>query len=265
MVPGVWACCGLVGLLSGCLSGFPSEQVTGRHVVVQSNLSPQAAARIQQEADLCVVRVCGTLGLTPPATPVKILLFDSAHGRRTHLSQACPRMTGARAACYEEAKGRFGICLSRAWTRKETLRLLRHELTHYAVASRYPNVPPWLDEGLARCFELGAPVDRPHAAALKELRKRLRSSSAALLPKLVGTPAGRSLPGRQYAEAWGLAWYALNDTRFGAATIRSYLKSTSGPFAGAAHFTSVFGLSPDELEPKWRAHMVRVQRSESPR
>ena len=66
-------------------------------------------------------------------------------------------MADAAAACYEAPEGILVVALSRCRRRDETVRLLRHELSHYVIASCFVEIPPWIDEGLAQFFETGPP------------------------------------------------------------------------------------------------------------
>ena len=246
-------------LLGACTSTPPARRTAGRYVVVRSGRSAEGAAGLMRLADEQVEGMCGYLGLTPPAKPVEVLVFPHSWNRRSYLRRHCPRMADAGAACYQGEQG-LVIALSEQWTEAETVRYLRHELTHFVIASHFRDVPPWLDEGLARFFELGPPYGRPHEAMLRSCRKQMDRADGPLLPGLVTMPYGERLTRNQYALAWGVTYYLMTHAEQGSARVRGYLNDVRYGDPLAARFTASFGQAAETLEIQWREALHRAGR-----
>ena len=214
---------------------------------------------MQREADRTVEEICAFLGLTPPARRAEVLLFHSRWALQRHLAEACPEMTGAGAACFEQDPGLFVIALAERWRETETLRYLRHELTHYVVASYFDDVPPWLGEGLAQFFELGPAYGRMHPDCLKSLKRQLRRDRGEILTPLVLIPVGAPLTRKQYAQAWGLTYYLLKSDPDGVSRVRTYLEEVRADRDAVEQFRETFGRSPEEIEPTWRERLLETR------
>jgi len=250
----------LMILLAGCAQSVPRNETSGAWVTLRSNLRAEDAQAIVREADAAVRSTAEFLGVALPPKPAKILLFGSAWSRWRHLSRECPRLSHAGGACFEKPSGKFVIALSKRWTKAETLRYLRHELTHFVVASRYEDIPPWLDEGLAKFFELGGARGGLHPKCLKSLKRQLRGKGAPILGELAAVPPGRGLTRKQYDQAWGLTWYLLTRPGLGPDKVRDYMAEVKATGDPEDQFRRHFGASPADLEPAWRNAMMRIEK-----
>ncbi len=90
------------------------------------------------------------LGLPTSGQPVQVYLFASAERLRAYVRARHPDFPDRRAFFVESDRGlavyaQWGDCMAED---------LRHELTHAYLHSVVPNLPLWLDEGLAKYFEL---------------------------------------------------------------------------------------------------------------
>lgn len=79
---------------------------------------------------------------------------------------------------------------------------LRHEVAHGYLHAAVPNLPPWLDEGLAEYFEVGPQRAGLNAAHVAYLRNQLAANAwRPNLPRLEGLTAA-AMTQADYAEAW---------------------------------------------------------------
>ena len=251
----------LAVVLAGC-AHFPPQNITpGEHVILCSDLSTESAQEVQQEADRTVRGVSEFFGLNPPTKRTRILLFGSGRLLRRYLEQESPHLAGhaVAGACFVTEEASI-VAVSERWRTAETLRYLRHELTHSVLAAHYAHLPPWIDEGLALFFELGPPYGRPHPARLKALRRQLGGNKEELLSRLVALPEGVHLNSLQYAQAWGLTHFLLTDARYGVGPVKEYLAAVNSGADAREQFPRSFGRSPAEMEPSWREHVVRLYR-----
>ena len=235
--------------LCGCGTARPPLATASDHTIVHSSAG---AASIRDEADATVRGVTHYLNITQPESPARIVHFRWWLPRRLYLGSACPRMADAAATCFANEDGELEIVFSGSWDAAETRRLLRHELTHYLVASRWRGeVPPWLDEGLSRFFELGPPYGRPHPKSLNALRKKLRGPSPDMLADLIQMPPGQRLTRAQYDAAWGLTWFLLTSPDVGPSAVTAYADDVRWPDDPSERFRLHFGASPAEMADEW--------------
>lgn len=93
-----------------------------------------------------------TLGIPPAQGPIYVYLFSDSEQYRSYLERRFPHVPHRPALFIREA-GSPGVYTYR----KPELDVdLRHECTHALLHSVLPVVPLWLDEGLAKYFEVPA-------------------------------------------------------------------------------------------------------------
>ena len=149
--------------------------------------------------------------------------------------------------------------LSRHWRWAETMRTLRHELTHYLLAAHFEKMPPWLNEGLAKFFELGPPYGSAHPGCLRTLANTLRRDNSDILRRIVALPEGVHLSKEQYAQAWALVHFLASDPRWGMGALKQYLKAVDSGVDQVAQFEKSFGRRPEAAHSSWRRHLLKLQ------
>jgi hypothetical protein len=90
------------------------------------------------------------LGVTPAPEPVYIYLFSDAAAHRRYLAEHYPDVP-YRPALFVKEGGLAGVY---AYKHDRLAVDLRHECTHALLHASLPMVPLWLDEGLAKYFEV---------------------------------------------------------------------------------------------------------------
>jgi len=248
-----WAAFLIAALLGGCIE---TPAVSGRHVVLLGQgLEQVRAMELALEGDRAVEDVAAFLGMAPPDGRVCVSAFRSRLALRLHLVRNCPEQWDAAAACFETGKG-FAVVIPVCARTDRTLRYLRHEMTHYVIAGRFYDVPPWLDEGLAQLFEMGSACARGREERLEGLRRRLLRSRRPVLERLVAVPPGRRLGRRQYGQALGLVLFILDRFPDAPARIRGYLETCDASHDPSAQFEEWFERSPADLESDWREFVL---------
>ncbi|QDS98628.1 hypothetical protein [Adhaeretor mobilis] len=91
------------------------------------------------------------LNLAPPATPVHIYLFAKQAAYHDHVHAKFPQFP-TRRAIFVSADNQLSVY---AHGGDHLVEDLRHEATHGFLHAATPNLPLWLDEGLAEFFEVG--------------------------------------------------------------------------------------------------------------
>jgi len=243
----------------------PREPAEARYAqeraVVLSRGAPEEAETLLTEANRTLAEVERLLQLSTSEAVVTVRLGDSRSAMRAYLKEACPDQADSPAACFYTAGGCV-IALYRQSDAQAMLRQVRHEAAHFAVMERFQEIPPWIHEGLASCFEGGAGCEPPSRAALERLRDDAAEGDEGALADLVDLPAGAPLDLKGYARAWSLTHFLLTQLEDGPAAVRSYLERVQAGQHAAEQFADAFGVSPAELAPAWRLYLVRLMAPE---
>lgn len=96
--------------------------------------------------------ICRTLGLPPARSPITIYLFSNADQYQRYIEQNYPKVPYRTALFISEG----GVPTIFAYRKSDLDIDLRHECTHAMLHAVLPVVPLWLDEGLAKYFEVPA-------------------------------------------------------------------------------------------------------------
>ena len=109
---------------------------------------------------------------------------------------------------------------------------LRHEISHGYLHSAVPNLPLWLDEGLAEYFEVGRGSAGINQAHLKLLKSQTDWQPS--LERLEQLSSAAEMTQQDYAEAWAWVHYLLESGGDKANLINDYLADLRQGAAGAA-------------------------------
>ncbi|QDU27331.1 hypothetical protein ETAA8_24180 [Anatilimnocola aggregata] len=156
---------------------------------------------------------------------------------------------------------------------------LYHEAFHawidnFVYASSRQNVPRWLNEGLAQVFESGKldgqslRLDSPSAVQLAVLQEELRRRPQPLedmladenLPFLDGHVQDAQRADRNYAYAWGLAWYlTFHEQKLAGHALDRYVSEDSRQFTPVERFEKFTGKKLAPFETDWRRAMLELR------
>lgn len=245
----------------GCAAQRPVTGHDFRHGTIYCDLDTPEAHTVRKTAPAAVKDVADALGLPKPASRVEVLVFPSRWQMRAYLRRRFPDRWRSEALCFETERG-FEVAMHLSGDAEQGVRLLRHEMAHYVLASFYYDMPPWVDEGLARYFETGPPFGVAKPEELRLLASAL-DAPAGVLDDLVVVPAGQPITEAQYAQGWALTHYLIHRPGGGMQDVVEYLRVVRSGDRAAVSFESVFGHSPRAIEPAWRRH-ARALMAESP-
>lgn len=250
-------------LLAGCVTDQPRRAQEGK-VIVRGQMDAAAAGEIAQAAWATARDLTATLGIAPPEKPVDLYAFEWSFQRIAFLVARCPSQTFSRAACFTSGDD-ITIAMTRESDRGERLRLVRHETVHYVLDVYYVALPPWVQEGLARYFELGPPYGAVNPDALDRVIGEARKPRPGRLEELVRVPNGDGLSRKDYARAWALVACILRDLPDGPARMRRYLENVQPARDAVGEFEAAFGATPEDMLPAWRAAILRMAGEAQPR
>lgn len=190
--------------------------------------------------------VADTLELPPLDQPIHVRLFHSPRDYRSFMSHRFPSLSYRRAFFVEQDNQ---LWVYASWGDR-IAQDLRHEVTHGCLHAAVPEIPLWIDEGLAEYFEVseGARrVNRPHVEYLLDRLQRGRwSPNLARLETLATTD---EMTQQDYAEAWCWAHWLLDSTPDRARLLKDHL-AQYGPHRPARPLSQMLASAttgPDEL------------------
>lgn len=162
-----------------------------------------------------------TLGVrVPPGSdPIEVYILDSPEAFRHFLTFYFPELPTRRA--FFLAQGSRRVVYTYQGTRLEED--LRHEATHALLHAAVPELPLWLDEGLAEYFEVDESKDGRNAEHLARLPDDFEDGFVPDLKKLESLKDVRKMTPRDYRESWAWVHYALNGPAPVKAALLGYL------------------------------------------
>jgi hypothetical protein len=169
---------------------------------------------VQLQADLA-----RHLGIPRPAEPIEVYLLHDENTYAQYLKRYLPNVPYRR-ALYLKGDGP-GMVFAHRGPQFEVD--LRHECTHALLHAVLPEVPLWLDEGLAVYFEVPAqrrPFDNLH---LESLRRSVRLGMVPPLEWLESKADFAEITGAEYAYAWGWVHFMLHGSAEGHEELVAYL------------------------------------------
>lgn len=146
------------------------------------------------------------LGLPPSSEPVHVYLFRDAEAYGQYLNRHFPNVP-ARRAFFVESDTELAVFAH--WSDR-VAEDLRHEVAHGYLHAAVPNLPLWLDEGLAEFFEVPrgkGGMNRPHADLLRDLMEH--NGWQPDLDRLEGLTSAEQMGQPDYAEAWAWVYWML--------------------------------------------------------
>lgn len=238
----------------GCGYRLPETRYENERVELLADEGPGRAERLLGLADEQIEAVSEVLGVSPPDVSLSIILFDNRGDMARYLAERCPQRVRNRAACCE-ISGKFVITV---WGNPENDRVrldLRHELTHYVMASHFRDIPPWIDEGLAVYCEV-SPPGRPRGKRLSRIDED--DINVERLEELLMKTRKEPLTADEYALSWLLVHYLLDESPGGSDAVHRYLteiRDMEGKEEKRKVIRECFGSAVEEMAPDLREYL----------
>jgi uncharacterized protein DUF1570 len=206
---------GVLLLYSGCQvaksnSGLPDgNQVIRDQLVIQSDVRLPARHRLVNELVAGRDDLCQKLNLPTSDEPINVYLFKDERSYLAFMGEQYPGFPGRRAIF---VKNDTTLKVFAFWGERVG-EDLRHEVTHAYLHSVVPNVPLWLDEGLAEYFEVGRGRHGIHPMHVAALAEAYRGGN--WLPNLKHLEQLKNsdeMTELEYAESWCWTHFLLEST-----------------------------------------------------
>jgi hypothetical protein len=183
--------------------------VDARHIgpfVCQSTFPLDEYERLLAELPELQRELTRILGVPAATQPIHIYLFADAAAHENFIAEHFPKIPYRR-ALFVKVGGRQGVY---AYRQHELDIDLRHESTHAMLHAVLPDVPLWLDEGLAEYFEMPAgrrAFDHPH---YEQLRWDMRVGRVRTLESLEERQELGDMANLDYRYAWAWVHFLLH-------------------------------------------------------
>jgi len=199
-----------IGLTAGVRSsraeGAWADTRIAEPFVCRADFSLTQADQLLEELAQLQVDLTRRLGIRPAREPIELYLFANEAAYRRFLKEQLPEVPYRRALYVKDGgPGRVFAYRSRQFEAD-----VRHECTHALLHAVLPVVPLWLDEGLAKYFEV-APgrraFDNPY---LGGLRWSLYFGKVPSLSRLEKLGEINSMGHAEYRDAWAWVHFLLH-------------------------------------------------------
>jgi hypothetical protein len=216
-------------VLAGCRAGpyvaprLPEGNVLVREqLVVYSDFALPRQHRLVDELAALRGDLSTKLALPVSDEPIHVYLFDSGDRYQTFMGMHHPELPSRRAFFFE-SDTRLEVY---AYWGDRVAEDLRHETAHGYLHAVAPNLPLWLDEGLAEYFEVPrghGGLNPPH---VEELFAGLQSGAwRPDLFRLEQWSSGHEMTQRDYAESWAWVHFLLETEPGRRDLLRGYLQT----------------------------------------
>lgn len=189
-------------------------------LVINSDFSLPPEHRLLADLNQLRVRISDELALPAGGEPVEVYLFQTPRSYQTFLRAHHPDLPDRRALFVESDTH---LRVYAAWGDR-VAEDLRHEVSHGYLHSLVHDLPLWIDEGLAECFEVRADqrgLNRPHVEHL--LAARQKGAWHPDATRLALTRSIEEMQQTQYAESWAWIYWLLNSTPQNRSLLQGYL------------------------------------------
>ncbi len=225
-----WVGCALSSaLLAGCQlwhSAAPphpspgSNTVALEQLVITSDFSLPLDHRLLEEIKLLRGDVSQTFRMMPSKEPIQVYLFGTEETYRAFMKATYPKLPDRR-AFFVESDTRLMVYAF--WGDRMAVDL-RHEVSHGYMHSMVRNIPLWLDEGLAKNFEVPRGTHGLNWPLVEQLLSALNQGEwqpdLLRLEKLTDPAAMTQM---DYAEAWAWVHLLLETTPERREVLQGYL------------------------------------------
>jgi hypothetical protein len=262
-----WWYLAILVIAAGCQLAGPGtvpdrHQVTRDQLVFYSDVKLPLHHRLLDDLTAVRGRICQKLDLPVSDEPIAVYLFGDEERYRSFMDENYPGFPNRRAIFLEDDTTLKVLAYWGAHVAED----LRHEVTHGYLHAVIPNLPLWLDEGLAEYFEVGrdrAGLNPTHLAALASADREGCWSPD--LRRLEGLRNSDTMSQLDYAESWLWVHFLLESAPNAARLLQDQLlqlRLTGQPAHFADEMDKVFPDAANQLVEHLR-HLARGPMSEA--
>lgn len=217
----------IIGLLvCGCATTDSGNELPHRQelvrdqLIIHSDFHLPRNHRLLNELATRREEISELLQIPMADEPINVFLFDDESHFRRFMTQTYPDFPNRR-AFFVKSDSRLNVY---AFWGSRVGEDLRHEVTHGYLHGVIPNLPLWLDEGIAEYFEIGrgnGGVNGPHVYQLANDFRRGEWTPD--LARLEALESASELTQLDYAESWLWVHFLLSNDAQSRAIIQTHL------------------------------------------
>ncbi len=202
---------------------LPYSASLGR-VVVESNFPLESVRGLEAEIVQLQQDLVGFLGVPEADEKIELCLFDDMESYRDFIAATFRGAPTDRPALYVKDSGPGVLMVPRD---SRLLLNVRHEMTHAYLNASLRNVPIWIDEGLAKYFEIPPGERGFRNPYLDDAEQRVSGLFGAppSLPRLEKLTRVDQMKSREYREAWSWVHYMIHYSARTQKILANYLRS----------------------------------------
>ncbi len=209
-----------MGTLAGRLTLPNRETLVREQLVIHSDFPVAADNRLFEELTSQRTDLCRRLNLPRSTEPIHVYLFESTERFDGFIRLHYPQFPDRR-AFFVETDDKLAIYARWGERMAEDL---RHEVTHAYLHAVVPNMPQWLDEGIAKYYEVPRSQRGVNRTLLDRSIARLeREHWQPDLQRLERFAADYNMTQDDYAEAWAWTHFLMESSPQTLAALRAYL------------------------------------------
>ena len=211
---------GCAGSLASRLTLPERNTVVRDQLVIHGDFPLAAHHRLFEELTAQRADLCRRLALPCSDEPIHVYLFETAERFQGFMRLNHPEFPDRR-AFFVETDARLSIYAQWGDRMGDDL---RHEVTHGYLHSVVPNVPLWLDEGIAKFFEVPRGQRGLNRSLLDGLLARIEHEHwQPDLRRLEQFPSKYNMTQDDYAEAWAWVHFLMESRPECLELLRGYL------------------------------------------
>ncbi|TWU21277.1 DUF1570 domain-containing protein [Bythopirellula polymerisocia] len=199
--------------LAGCMLVRPNQhwepfphEIVRNQLVIHSDAQISRNQRLLGELADQRMLINSKLGLAPTETPIHVYLYADEDAYTAFMNLRFPEMASRR-AIFVGTDSQLSVY---AYWGDHVAEDLRHEVSHGYLHAAVPNLPLWLDEGLAEYFEVGAGRQGFNTAHAQLLAAQANENNwQPELTRLEALNSAADMTQQDYAESWAWVHYLL--------------------------------------------------------
>lgn len=188
---------------------LPHTEVNGV-VVVQANFQLVEIRAILDEIRQLQHDLNVYMGIPAPKEKIELCLFKDEKTYLKFLTEVFPSAPRDRRALYVKMENRPATLLVQ---RTEHFDIdLRHEMTHAIVHATIPNIPIWLDEGLAKYFEMPSYERATGNPYFNQILWNIRIGNVPAMDKLEKLRDIGDMRDIEYRDSWAWTHFMIHNS-----------------------------------------------------
>ena len=191
-------------------------------VVVQADFPLTEIASILEEVRMLQDDLTRYIGVPVAKEKIELCLFQDEKSYMEFLKEYYPKAPRDRRALFIKLDNKPGTLLVQKT--KDFEIDLRHEMTHAIVHASIPHVPIWLDEGLAKYFEVPAQERYLHHQYLANVRFNSKLGNVPSLDRLTRLETIDDMGAKEYRDSWAWTHFLIHHSPATHRLLAAYLQ-----------------------------------------